>query len=73
MRIRMRIREDYIEALKAMTSEIAERADEIVGTIDGMKGMQITIYLNNGEIPSYNIDKDYIPLPLYQPKEGGGK
>ena len=69
----MSIRDDYIEALKAMTSEIAERADEIVGTIDGMKGLQITIYLNPCDVPSYNIDKDYILLSFYQPKEGGGK
>lgn len=63
----MNTKKDYMEALRAMTSEIAERAEEIVGTIDNMKAIQITIYLNPYDPPSYNIDKDYlVPATFFE-------
>lgn len=56
-------REDMVGALRAITAEIAARAEEIVGTTTNLRDLTIHIYLDPCNYPNYDIDKNLIVFP----------
>jgi hypothetical protein len=50
IRVEPPTKEGYIEALKSAADEIKNRAEELVGEIDFVKGIAITINVNPFEV-----------------------
>lgn len=57
-------RNDYVNSLKKIASELSDRAEEIVGeNVDNISDFDIYIHFLQDGVPSYNIDKSYIVIP----------
>lgn len=54
-------KEDLVDQVVACAESIAANAESIVGTEQFMTDLTITIYINRGEIPRVNVDRNFLP------------
>ena len=52
---------DIADQVKACAESIITNAESIVGTEQFMTDLTITIYINRGELPRVNVDRNFLP------------
>lgn len=58
-------RNDYIDSLKKIASELYERAPDLVGEkINNLTDLDIYIHINPREVPNYSVDKSFVLITL---------
>lgn len=57
-------RDEWIEYLKMCGESIIKNAESIVGTEAKLMDVTVTIHLNHAEIPTINIDRNFVPEEL---------
>lgn len=60
IRVTKATRESYVDALIQAVEEIKLRADEIIGDIDGQKGIDISFSIEPFEITEISVCKTFI-------------
>lgn len=57
----LKTKEDITDQVKACAESIITNAESIVGTEQFMTDLTITIYINRGELPRVNVDRNFLP------------
>ena len=74
-------REDYVEMLRLAALEVADRADELIPTIDHRASLEVAVKLEPDCIPSIEVRQSIHPMealrflasrPVKKRKEGDG-
>ena len=57
------------EQLRHTALEIAEKAEELLGNLEGMTSFDVVITLKPFELPTYTVKKMYVSKSAFEEKE----